>query len=887
MEASPTAELPLRGYRALVVDDSESTCTMLARILERSGMEVTKAGDGTEAIARVREEPAFDVILMDLLMNTMDGIETMQRLRPLISRERTCIVPMSATFTEDIERRCRAAGIGGEMLHKPYRPTRVLDIVRGALRLHAPAGAAAEKPAMRLGAPVLPNLRGCDIAAALERCGHDASLLLSLVRNYQNEGFASLQLARDALHAFDLASVLRRLHKVRGEVLNLGMLALGTSLLRLEGQIRQEFTSLNIRGAEQDANQTQPLKLAQMRTYLDGQIAALAAELQQKLMVYARLPGLQQRGDLVPVCSAEAAPVSAEFAALVALVRRRDAAALLSLKKLTRLMPPTYSDAQDLEFRRRIESLDFNGALLLLQARDLAGPAPAGSEQGNRILVVDDAELSVKLLCDVLEGIGTIRFALSTDEALEIATEWVPDLILMDVNMGDSSGIELCRRIKSTSRTAHCVVVLLSSDVDAHTEISGLTAGALDFLEKPINPARVVGRIRAHLFNARRQAATMTMLDESAVGELTGFVACELDGRVREISPSLTHFLSISPQDILGKGLAELFDGERASEIQAAFRRSIATGRFGPIESMIANQLGCRLPVRMVGRQVSGADGARLWVSVEEIQDRVVGERIRIESQVSKSLATMTGGIAHEINNQLAVVIGNIDLALEEPPPARMQQLLSTASAAALRAASISRRMSEMSQRVAFAVPATERIGTLIERLWPLLVGALPSNVSLVRQGFDEDLSVQIDPEGLRCVIGELIDNACDAMSAGGVVAISCRSESIEDPQGIPRQVAVLGVSDSGCGMDEETRVRAFDPFYTTKAPGHSGLGLAQVLGFVTRHEGSVELRSECGIGTLVELRFPTMEPAMGQRAPRTSRDMGAEPAGSAEPAIS
>jgi len=881
MGAAPAQELPLHGYRALVVDDSESTCTMLSRILTRAGMEVVTAGDGTEAIARVRQERCpFDVILLDLVMNTMDGVETMQRLRPMISEGRTCIVPMSATITEEVERNCRAVGVVGEMLHKPYRPHRVLQVVRGALRLDPASGGEAEvsRLARSQGAPVLPNLPGCDIAAALDRCGQDRSLLRSLVSNYQNEGFASLQLAREALHAFDFASVLRRLHKVRGEVLNLGMLALGASLLRLEGQIRKEFADLDVRWAERGPDRTQPIKLMQMRSYVDGQIAELIAEMQQRLMVYSRLPGLQHRGDLTDNVVPEEAAPSEEFAGLVTLVRQQDAAVLLALKNQARLMPSHYSDEQEREFRRRLESLDFNGALLLLQARDMANSIQPKSAPGNRILIADSAVLSVKLLCDVLEGVGTLRFALSTDDALEMATAWVPDLILMDVNMGDVSGIELCRRIKSTARTANCVVVFLSSDVDVHVEISGLTAGAIDFLEKPINPARVVGRIRAHLFNARRQAASASMHEDSVMGELTGFVACDVDGKVLEISPSLTRFLSKPPQEILGREFADLFDGERVAEIQAAFRRSAQNGRFGPIETVIANQFGYRMPVRVVGRQIAGPEGARLWISVEDIQDRIVRERNRMESQVSKSLATMSGGIAHEFNNQLAVVIGNLDLAQEDSPPAQISELLARASTAAMRAASISRRMAEMSQRVTLTVPAPEPMGTLLDRIWPLLGGTMPFNVSLVRQSVNEDLWVQIDPEGLRASIGELVDNASEAMASGGVVTISCRADSAEDSEGTVKGFAVLLVSDTGSGMDEETRARACDPFFTTKAPAHPGLGLSQVLGFVSRHDATMQIRSEQGVGTQVELRFPIVHRVTNMRAQGGNHERGMGP---------
>ena len=145
----------------------------------------------------------------------------------------------------------------------------------------------------------------------------------------------------------------------------------------------------------------------------------------------------------------------------------------------------------------------------------------------------------------------------------------------------------------------------------------------------------------------------------------------------------------------------------------------------------------------------------------------------------------------------------------------------------------------------------------------------MPFNVSLVRQSVNEDLWVQIDPEGLRASIGELVDNASEAMASGGVVTISCRADSAEDSEGTVKGFAVLLVSDTGSGMDEETRARACDPFFTTKAPGKgSGLGLSMVYGFVRQTGGHLSIDSKVGEGTTVSLYLPATAAAETAPAP-------------------
>ncbi|HYZ39211.1 MAG TPA: ATP-binding protein, partial [Stellaceae bacterium] len=246
--------------------------------------------------------------------------------------------------------------------------------------------------------------------------------------------------------------------------------------------------------------------------------------------------------------------------------------------------------------------------------------------------------------------------------------------------------------------------------------------------------------------------------------------------------------------------------------------------------------------------------------------DRRVEERAAAfarlhEIQKNECLSRVTGGVAHDFNNVLMAVLGNLELARKylgtEP---RVRRLVDGAIRSAERGASLTKRM------LAFAgcqelrpenVELAKLVGGTLEMLRRLLGPAIH-----IATNFEPDLSpIRIDPNQLELALLNLAVNARDAMPLGGRLTIAARSERVSGngATGLgPGDYVIIAVEDTGDGMDAETLRRATEPFFTTKGQGtSSGLGLSMVDGLVAQSGGAVRISSQPGRGTKVELWLP------------------------------
>jgi signal transduction histidine kinase len=246
-------------------------------------------------------------------------------------------------------------------------------------------------------------------------------------------------------------------------------------------------------------------------------------------------------------------------------------------------------------------------------------------------------------------------------------------------------------------------------------------------------------------------------------------------------------------------------------------------------------------------------------------------ERRRMEVRVQQaqkleSLSVMAGSIAHKFNNLLMTVLGNIELALPAVScDSRARECLDDAETAAKQAADLSKMMltyvgKDMveKQELDLAALATEMAG--------LLPNTLPNNVRFEFQEPAQSIPVKANPTHMRQVIVNVVMNAAEAIGdAPGRVSLRvARGPRGEDQgewqlaQGQPPDdgCATLEVTDDGCGMDEATLARVFDPFFTTRFTGR-GLGMAAVLGIARAHGGAVALKSAPGQGTSVRVVLP------------------------------
>jgi two-component system, cell cycle sensor histidine kinase and response regulator CckA len=253
---------------------------------------------------------------------------------------------------------------------------------------------------------------------------------------------------------------------------------------------------------------------------------------------------------------------------------------------------------------------------------------------------------------------------------------------------------------------------------------------------------------------------------------------------------------------------------------------------------------------------------------VRDVSERTMLEQQLRQMQKMESVGQLAGGIAHDFNNVLTVIRSQVDLVLmdlgDASPAAEDLRLVQTA---ADRAATLTAQLLAFS-REQVLLPRTVDLGTVVNEAGRLLERLIGEQIRLVYDLDAELPPVRIDPNRMEQVLMNLAVNARDAMPDGGTLTLSTRLETLGPsetealPWLEPGRWVVLVVEDTGTGMTEEVRRKAFDPFFSTKPRGKgTGLGLAMVYGTVKQSGGSIQVESEPGQGTRFLLRFPPAEP--------------------------
>ncbi len=250
-------------------------------------------------------------------------------------------------------------------------------------------------------------------------------------------------------------------------------------------------------------------------------------------------------------------------------------------------------------------------------------------------------------------------------------------------------------------------------------------------------------------------------------------------------------------------------------------------------------------------------------------REREQAQRALEQSRRIEALARMAGGVAHDFNNALTVIIGGTEMAkLRRDFPDEVEECLNEVLRAASGAADLSRRLL-MLGRHHITKPRPVAIVSLLDRLQPPMRRILPDDVQLVLDAPEDEATALVDEAELERALLNLVINAGDAMPRGGTVTIAWRSEDVKGAAHLAdgKYIAV-SVSDTGQGMDRETLDRVFDPFFTTRSDkGGTGLGLATVYAFTKESRGAVEAISAPDHGTTITMRLPEVS-GVGPAAP-------------------
>jgi signal transduction histidine kinase/CheY-like chemotaxis protein len=260
------------------------------------------------------------------------------------------------------------------------------------------------------------------------------------------------------------------------------------------------------------------------------------------------------------------------------------------------------------------------------------------------------------------------------------------------------------------------------------------------------------------------------------------------------------------------------------------------------------------------------------------------------QSQKMEAVGQLIGGVAHDCNNLLTVIVGNLNIvqrhleSLSEAPAERLRRVINNAMRGAERATTITKHLLTFSRKQPHD-PRPLNIGKLIHGLSDFLRRTLGETMTLDIIAADGLWLAEADPVQLEAAILNLAVNARDAMNAGGKLTITTDNTRLDESYCQQYRDLVAGpyvriaVNDTGTGMPKDVLERVFEPFFTTKAAGQgTGLGLAQVHGFVKQSGGHVEIDSEPGQGTTVMICLPAL-PEHAREEPAAERELRARDA--------
>lgn len=305
-------------------------------------------------------------------------------------------------------------------------------------------------------------------------------------------------------------------------------------------------------------------------------------------------------------------------------------------------------------------------------------------------------------------------------------------------------------------------------------------------------------------------------------------------------------------------------------------------------------RLNAELEQRVLERTAAlEASSAELVALNEQLEQRIE-ERTRereealaqlFEAQKLDTIGQLTGGVAHDFNNLLMAALGSLNLLKKHlTGDDRARRLLDNAIQAAERGSALTQRLLAFARRQELK-PEAVNVERLVGNIEELLRRAVGPAIRLEKVLGSPLSPILVDANQLELALLNLLVNARDAMSDGGMVTIKATEQAVdarEGPTGLaPGRYVKLIVSDTGIGMDDETRARATEPFFTTKGVGKgTGLGLSMVHGLAAQSGGMLELESAVGQGTHVSLWLPVAGTMPVQRPPASAPEMTPQPNG-------
>jgi PAS domain S-box-containing protein len=346
-------------------------------------------------------------------------------------------------------------------------------------------------------------------------------------------------------------------------------------------------------------------------------------------------------------------------------------------------------------------------------------------------------------------------------------------------------------------------------------------------------------------------------------------IITDLQGNIEYVNPKFAEVTGYSPEEVRGKNPRILKSGETPPEEYRKLWKTITAG--DEWHGVFHNKkkdgtlFWERVSISSV-RDTSGAITHFLAVKEDITNQKSLEDQYR-QSQKMEAVGQLAGGVAHDFNNILTAVIGyahmlKMKLKDDDTLKTYADHILSLSD----RAANLTQSLLAFSRKQ-ITNPRPVNLNGIIGRINHLLSRIIGEDIKLQTMLSGPAQIVMADPGQIEQVLMNLATNARDAMREGGLITIETETVDIDqsfiDKHGFGKegQYAVISVTDTGIGMDKETREKIFEPFYTTKEVGKgTGLGLAMVYGIIKQHDGYINVYSEPGKGTTFRIYLPLVQ---------------------------
>ncbi len=545
-----------------------------------------------------------------------------------------------------------------------------------------------------------------------------------------------------------------------------------------------------------------------------------------------------------------------------------------------------------------------------------------------KILIVDDIEINLYMLSTLLTGNGyKVEGAMNGEEALKKLHTDHFDLIISDILMPIMDGFTLCMEVRKSSDVQHIPFIIYTATYTGpKDEDFALEIGANRFVVKPCEPdiflnivkdviaeinqkkieavylkkdeeeilklynERLVRKLEQKMLEIEKELTTREIVEEAlrrsqtllnATQRLSKIAGWEWDIIKQEMYWTdqvysifeIDHDIEISTNKELVEQSLNCFNETDRKRLSEAFQLCVESGILYEMETQLTTVKGKDLFIRTAGQPVyENGFIVKIQGYFEDCTNRKVEEmeqeRTRqqfLQSQKLESLGLLAGGVAHDFNNILTVIIGYCEI-LKQSVSLDFAYFkeLEEISNASKRASDLTRQLLIFSRKH-IAQPKILDLNVLVKDLENMLGRLIGENFSISTNLCTDLSKIKADQGQIQQVIMNLVINSRDAMPTGGLIKIETSNITINEINEAEKlnincgDYIILSISDTGTGMTKDTMDKLFEPFFTTKEIGKgTGLGLSTVYGIVKQAGGGIIVNSEIDKGTTFYIYLPT-----------------------------